>query len=358
MDRLPMLSQSSLIASLAESLEQATSLEELVRPLLELLESITGLESTYMTTIDEQAGVQHILFARNSHSLQIPEGLSVPWNDTLCKRALDEGRTYTDDVAGCWGDSDAARELGIATYASVPIRVGDGVVHGTLCAASSHAQPLRDGAGRVMGLFAHLIGQQVERENLLRSLKAANRQLRANAMTDAVTGLPNRRALVEELERRLSLRKRGGPEIAVAFVDLDGFKHINDQHGHDAGDRFLRDIGAALARCHRADDFCARLGGDEFVVLATLCAPPDDCEQALQERLRTACSGEFEIGGQRFHYPGPSVGVVRAGVGDADAEIARADQAMYADKRLRRLQAQADPAACKDSAAQAPDRRA
>lgn len=91
MDRIPTLSPGTLIGTLAESLENARSLEELVRPLLELLEATTGLESTYMTTIDEQAGVQHILFARNSDRLQIPEGLSVPWNDTLCKRALEEG---------------------------------------------------------------------------------------------------------------------------------------------------------------------------------------------------------------------------------------------------------------------------
>ena len=101
----------AFIARLSDSLVGAHSLEELVRPLLELLEAVTGLESTYMTAIDEVAGLQHILYARNTRRLQIPEGLSVPWDDTLCKRALDEGRMYTDDVADCWGDSDAARAL-------------------------------------------------------------------------------------------------------------------------------------------------------------------------------------------------------------------------------------------------------
>ena len=123
----------AFIARLSDSLVGAHSLEELVRPLLELLEAVTGLESTYMTAIDEVAGLQHILYARNTRRLQIPEGLSVPWDDTLCKRALDEGRMYTDDVADCWGDSDAARALGIASYASTPIHGKGGHVYGTSC---------------------------------------------------------------------------------------------------------------------------------------------------------------------------------------------------------------------------------
>lgn len=336
MDRIPTLSPGTLIGTLAESLENARSLEELVRPLLELLEATTGLESTYMTTIDEQAGVQHILFARNSDRLQIPEGLSVPWNDTLCKRALEEGRNYTDDVEGCWGDSDAARALGIATYASVPIHGAEGALYGTLCAASGQRQPLQDGAERVMRLFAHLISQQVEREALLNLLKATNAQLHLNAMTDVVTGLANRRALMEELQRRLQLRKRTGTEVLIAFIDLDGFKRINDTHGHDAGDRFLAAIGRALAGCMRADDFCGRLAGDEFVVIGTVCSASDTCQQALEARLRAACSGQFELGSASIAYSGPSIGVIRAGEGDAETELARADQAMYQDKRKRR----------------------
>ena len=109
----------NLFAPLADTLTTATSLEGLVRPLLELLEVASGLESTYMTTIDETVGVQHVLYSRNSRSLIIPEGLTVPWGDTLCKRALEEGRSYTDDVAGCWGDSDAAQALGVSEGAII-----------------------------------------------------------------------------------------------------------------------------------------------------------------------------------------------------------------------------------------------
>ena len=92
-----------LIVQLADAITDSHSLEQFVRPLLGLLESATGLESTYMTAIDESAGLQHVLYARNSSSLQIPEGLVVPLGDTLCKRALEEERTYVDDVAQWFG---------------------------------------------------------------------------------------------------------------------------------------------------------------------------------------------------------------------------------------------------------------
>src|SRR5690606_23616043 len=106
---------------LAAALAAAQTTEQLARPLLQLLEHVTGLESTYLTRVDEAAGQQLVLFAHNSKSMQIPEGLTVPWGDTLCKRALDEGRPFTTSVADHWGDSEAAKALKICTYTSTPI---------------------------------------------------------------------------------------------------------------------------------------------------------------------------------------------------------------------------------------------
>ena len=197
MESLERASEPTLIASLADSVIGARSLEELVRPMLELLQTVTGLESTYMTTIDEAAGMQHVLFSKNTRKLQSPEGIAVPWRDTLCKRALDEGRTFTDDVAGAWGDSEAARALGIATYASIPI-LSNGALQGTLCAASGERMPLREDSESVLRMFSYLIGQHIEREQLLKQLREANAQLTHSSLTDSVTGLPNRRALTAE----------------------------------------------------------------------------------------------------------------------------------------------------------------
>jgi len=327
------------MGALASSVAHARTLEELVRPLLELLQTVTGLESTYLTTIDEGAGVQHILFARNTHRLQIPEGLSVSWEGTLCKRALEEGCLYTDDVANCWSDAAPARALGIATYASTAVRTDDGVLFGTLCAASDERKPLVDGAEQVLQMFSRLIAQQVERERPVQALRHANDTLAVSALTDAITRLPNRRALMKEMDRRLASLKTDHQALLVAFIDLDHFKAINDQYGHDAGDRFLIAIAGRLHSALRANDFAARLGGDEFVILAN--APRADATTtaaALQGRLQAATTGRFNLDGKVIDYAGASIGVIVAAADSRHPEalLSQADAAMYVTKRARK----------------------
>jgi hypothetical protein len=135
--------------------------ERLVRSLLAELERITGLESTYLTRIDWPKGVQHLTHVRNAGALDIREGLAVNWSDTVCRRALEQGVTYTDDVPGVFAGSAAALDLGLQTYVSVPLVNGDGDVEGTLCGASSRPVPLGPAAVQVMERFAQLIADGV-----------------------------------------------------------------------------------------------------------------------------------------------------------------------------------------------------
>lgn len=331
-----------LLAQLSESVTTAQSVEELTRPLLEMLEAVTGLESTYLTSVDQAQGVQQVLYARNVGDLQIPEGLAVPWNDTLCKRALEEGRTFTDDVPGCWGDSGAARDLGIHTYVSKSVRMSNGALYGTLCAASKHARARTPETDRILTLFAFLIGQQVEREKLIQELVHANSQLAAAASTDQLTGLPNRRALVDALERLLAQGRRQQRGVHIAFVDLDGFKAINDTHGHDVGDQFLVAIAQRLQSTLRAEDMAARLGGDEFVVISLGLHAGDSAhtaQEVLGQRIVQATQGRFELQGASLDYAGASVGVTtitpdqNLGVEEA---LRAADRTMYQVKQARR----------------------
>ena len=329
-----------MLAQLAQSLDAARTLEDLARPLLEMLQAVTGLESTYLTSIDERAGRQDILFSRNAGELDIPEGLSVPWADTLCRRALAEGCMQVDDVPERWGDSDAARALGLQTYVSVPVHTREGGLFGTLCAASGQRHVLAAEAEHVLRLFATLIGQHVERERLIAQLVRMNAELAASALADALTGLPNRRALERELERMLARVQRDDRALVVAFLDLDDFKSVNDLHGHDAGDRVLVAMARRLDATLRGGDLVARIGGDEFVVAGTV--PRENAEAAaevLRQRLESASRGRIDLGGGlSIDYAGASVGVVLARTGEVDAEavLARADAAMYEAKRERR----------------------
>lgn len=327
--------------ALATTVLHAHSLEELVRPMLELLQAVTGLQSTYLTTIDEVAGVQHVLFARNTKAMCVPEGLSVPWEGTLCKRAIDDELFYNTDVARHWGDCEAARELGIATYAGTPLRSRQGELLGTLCAISDTQTPMADGTASALGLFAKLISQHMEREKLFAELQRSNHLLAANALIDPVTSLPNRRALMEDIRLRLSTR-RPDRTFVVAFIDLDDFKTINDQYGHEAGDQFLEAIARRLQGVLRPGDLAARLGGDEFVVLMD--TPADQIEAAsvsLEHRLAFATRGRFSLSAVDLEYAGPSIGVAVAtpGCGDAQELLSAADHAMYTRKRTRKARA-------------------
>lgn len=331
-----------LISQLAASLPAAKTLEQLTRPLLDMLGVVTGMESTYLTSIDLDKNVQQVRYARNVGAMQIPEGLEVNWSDTLCKRALDEGCQYTNEVGLRWGDSDAARALGIQTYLSAPVRAEDGHLLGTICAASAAVKPVSLDAQTIITLFSTLVAGFIERELLMHQLQDANRSLRNVALHDALTGLPNRRALYETLEFMLSRAAVTGETVIVGLMDLDGFKQINDEHGHQAGDVLLCALGKRMAGVLRPGDVLGRLGGDEFMLVAT---GPADLAQAwqaaerLQRRMQAESVGSYVLGSVRLDYGGASVGVVAVEPGegmDADRAVRLADSLMYQVKRTRR----------------------
>lgn len=331
----------ALLGRISQTVAHAQTIEQLTRPLLAMLELVTGLESTYLTRVDEAAGVQNVLYARNSSTMQIPEGLTVAWGDTLCKRALEDGRSFTDDVGACWGDSEAARELGICTYVSTPLRLEDGSLFGTLCAASTEQRPLTADGEQVLSLFGSLIQQHVQREHLLERLQAMNRQLESFSFADPLTGLPNRRFILQELARLFNLAQRTERAVIVAFIDLDGFKGINDAYGHEVGDAFLVEVGRRLQEGMRTSDLLGRLGGDEFVLVGL--GPTEDQDpvgtaEALRGRLASLIEGFYIFESCEFDYPGASLGVIIATPGECTPEQALklADAAMYQDKNARR----------------------
>ncbi|MDQ3206541.1 MAG: GGDEF domain-containing protein, partial [Pseudomonadota bacterium] len=162
------------------------------------------------------------------------------------------------------------------------------------------------------------------------------RMLRDQVLRDELTGLPNRAAWNEELARSVARAQRAGTPIAVMFLDLDGFKQINDTHGHAAGDHVLREFAAALLGTLRTEDIVARLAGDEFVVLLDRLADIEDDPLKVAAKIleRVACGTTFE--GQHLPIcPSIGIGIQRGPDYDVDALMRCADEAMYAAKRAR-----------------------
>lgn len=167
-------------------------------------------------------------------------------------------------------------------------------------------------------------------------------QLRVEHMAfhDALTGLPNRRLLMDRLSQALALAERQQLRVAVCFIDLDGFKAVNDSHGHDAGDALLVEMAQRLQADVRVSDTVARLGGDEFVVLLTPLEGSDDWRPAVERLVATAQRALDLPGGSRVQVSA-SIGVALSGVHghDAAALLGAADTALYSAKRSGRNRA-------------------
>lgn len=212
-------------------------------------------------------------------------------------------------------------------------------------ATLDHLEPMRRqhywamAAVGVLGLILILLSGRVAGHMVLRS-----QEERHAANYDALTGLKNRRAILADLERYFALAQRTRQGVLLAFIDLDGFKTINDTYGHEVGDQFLIEGSRRLLGGLRASDELGRWGGDEFLVVG-LSASTDPHEMqaaaaAMRQRLVPLLVGSYVFDECRFDYPGASFGVtsVDPAATSLDAALKVADQLMYADKQLRRAQ--------------------
>ena len=177
-----------------------------------------------------------------------------------------------------------------------------------------------------------------DRHRIEDALAAAHDRLAHLAYHDHLTGLANRVQFEGHLDLALARARRDGSAVAVLFIDLDGFKRINDGHGHAAGDAVLRAVGQRLSAFTREGDVVARLGGDEFLMLAPLAAGDDAAVvRALCDRVRDELARSIDVDGAQLQVAG-SVGVALFPHQAATGEelIRAADLAMYRAKHDRR----------------------
>lgn len=181
-----------------------------------------------------------------------------------------------------------------------------------------------DEAGRIQ----HYVGAFTD----ISMLKEHQAELEKIAHYDTLTGIPNRRLLSDRMVQELGRARRSGRPMAVCYLDLDGFKPVNDKYGHKAGDQVLIEVSRRLQQILRTGDTLARIGGDEFVLLFCDLAQEQQYYQAL-ERVLSAIAQPMPIGANKVSVSA-SIGVTLFPRDDADADtlLRHADQAMYQAK--------------------------
>jgi len=164
--------------------------------------------------------------------------------------------------------------------------------------------------------------------------KLAEDRMREIAHFDALTGLPNRLLLADRLNQAIAHSQRSDKLLAICFLDLDGFKQINDSLGHEAGDLLLKEVAIRLQAMLRGSDTVARLGGDEFVMLISGLASEEECCLAL-DRVLHSIATPYALVGDTLSELSVSIGATLypADASDPDTLLRHADHAMYAAKQ-------------------------
>jgi len=279
------------------------------------------------------------------------DGAAFAGGQTLARASLATHQTLHSDVT----DGDARIEgttrarHALHSLIATPLRYGDEVL-GVLEVCSSVNCAFDEIDKQAVALIGNALGGALGRQialddnaRLLARLKISLQATRAEArkyqdaaLYDALTGLPNRSHFLARLEE-VCQEYRGRPDgFAVLFLDLDGFKAINDTHGHATGDAVLSATATALTSCLREADLVARLGGDEFVVLLTRLRHGQRDAEAIASNILASLGQPRRIDGVELSIEASVGWVPHDGELDAAAVVAAADAAMYQHKKSRR----------------------
>lgn len=342
-----MSSPDMVLPDLPSIADAASTLEAVSRPLLRLVQHITGMETSFVTAIDWDAQQQDVLFSLNTGALQVPERSTTAWNDSMCRSMFLAGQAASHDLGGDVVATRNAVEAGMRSFVAVPILAGDNAI-GTVCGASRNPIQLRDDQVDALQCIADALQQLLEAEHdktvaLARATLAEHdaRQARDTACqqaidfqrmaqlahTDELTALPNRRAFVARWEDALARSGRRHHGIGVLLIDVDRFKTINDTLGHLVGDNVLGAIGASLRQTAHSEDLIARLGGDEFAMAVSNASRDDLMAKALSIRQHFAV-----IAAGLGVYTTLSIGIAHSDGSPRENLLADADRAMYRSK--------------------------
>jgi diguanylate cyclase (GGDEF)-like protein len=319
----------------ADQLNSALEPEEVLRRVVRTAAELLAVKRVGIATNEgDHAMRRHTWLDGIWHSVQT----RLPLTGSVSGWVITHAKPYrSDDLAASAQVFRQALPAALPERAlAVPILGRDGRVLGSLNlfdrldgnSFSNEDQRLAEG-------IAHHAAMAMERAQLIQELQAREQRLQEQAVTDPLTGLPNRRLFLERLSHALTSGRRRARGVSVLFLDLDGFKVVNDSLGHAAGDDLLQEIGHRLTAFCRKNDSVARFGGDEFAILLTdleILSDATGTANRLVEELRRPLT----VGRQRTLSITASVGVSVRGPreeGRSAEELMReADIALYRAK--------------------------
>jgi diguanylate cyclase (GGDEF)-like protein len=282
---------------------------------------LTSADGAVVEIADGEDMVYRSVFGVTAKSL----GTRLKRRTSLSGRCVLEGKPLRcdDTETDARVDLKACRAIGVRSMICVPL-LHDGFAVGVLKVVSQKRAAFDDFDVECLQLLARVIASSMRHAQLYADAVGEGHK-------DSLTGLWNRRQLDERLPEEIARSHRHGEMFSFALLDLDSFKSLNDRHGHAAGDVALRAFAALLAQTVRGDDVCFRIGGDEFGVLFPRASL--ETATAALDRVRAAVE-EAKLG---HGLVGLSAGAATFALDDdADSLFARADAALYDEKKAKK----------------------
>jgi diguanylate cyclase (GGDEF)-like protein len=313
-------------------------LDHVLKTIVEQLMQITGASGAAVELVDNE----DLLYRATAGKLKAFNKFRLPVKNSLSGVCIDSNKVINcpDTERDIRVNRSATRQLNIRSMIVAPLSHNNKVV-GVLKASADQKNAFTEYEAEAIALISGLIGAAIARQQdvdaknaAIVSLKEAQAKLTHMAEYDQLTGLPNRALFMDRISGALARMSRSKQALALMYLDLDGFKGVNDTMGHAAGDELLKQFGERVKKNLRTSDTVARLGGDEFTIIAESLVNPDADVEIVARKIILAMTEPFIIMDKPVHVT-TSIGIclVKDPAAKMDEVIVLADTEMYKAKK-------------------------